>query len=377
MNPFQHKFTEFTQTLSEKNAQHLKQDVTTKSGDIFQDKPYSVEFKGLYNVARVGQSLTQVVTFLTTAALGVFALSHVVPASWGVYLALPIAILFAFGVEKTKRATMAIAAKYWLKYKQFGGVGFVALLVMCVSIAAALYGAKELPGVMYPVPEKKQDTAAISALTANIEQVQTDIERLQKKQEQAANWVAENKTLPQLQTQRLALIADRTEAQQAADQRADQEHTAAMADRAQKVDKMQTYSIGAAIIAELIFALCTAYIFYYLFRHYAETSADDADATQEQPKKAQTFAVNGFSQHLNNTAAKNENQQRRPIGFTIDENRLTNQSQGNLRTCQHCQTTYQYRHAKQKFCSDSCRIDAWQEKTGKEIKRRNNAVNVP
>jgi len=40
------------------------------------------------------------------------------------------------------------------------------------------------------------------------------------------------------------------------------------------------------------------------------------------------------------------------------------------RICLHCSTAYVYRHHKQKYCSDDCRINAWQERTGKKLKKK-------
>ena len=147
-NPFNRKFTEFAQKLSVAGTQHKTENLAETASEVYADKPFTIEFSGIYTVAKVGQSVTQVVTFCATAALGVFALSHIIPMAWGIYIAVPIALLFAFGVEKIKRSTLSTAAKYYLKYKELGAVGAVAGLVMCVRIAAALYGAKELPGGM-------------------------------------------------------------------------------------------------------------------------------------------------------------------------------------------------------------------------------------
>ena len=78
-----------------------------------------------------------------------FALQHVIPLSWGSYVAVPLALFFAYGVERVKRSTIAIASKHLLKYKTFGFVG----------IAAALYGAKELPGAQ-ATPQKNPTSFA-------------------------------------------------------------------------------------------------------------------------------------------------------------------------------------------------------------------------
>jgi len=38
---------------------------------------------------------------------------------------------------------------------------------------------------------------------------------------------------------------------------------------------------------------------------------------------------------------------------------------GNFRTCEHCGNEYEYRHHKQKFCCDQCRINHWEQRKGR------------
>ena len=378
-NPFEHKFTVFSANLSEKNAAHTKETIETKSGEVFADKPFSIEYKGIYNVTKVGQLVAQVVTFLTTAALAVFALTHIVPLSWGIYIAVPLSLLFAYGVEKIKRSTLAIAAKHYLKYGQFGAVGVFAMLVMCVSIAAALYGAKELPGVVYAKPERALERHSANDIQKQIDVVQSDINRLQSKLDsKAGNWVAENRTLPKLQRQRAELISQKTQFEQQAGERSEIEHTEALTDRQEKVEKMQVYAVGAAIVAELIFLFCTVFIFYFLFRQYAHSHAE----TAPEPPGPQAKATNGATQQNpapaftsnGNGLPKNE---RHPIGFAYANRDAPARTQtvetqtvnDHLRNCEHCGTAYIYGHRRQKFCTDQCRIDAWQDRTGRKLKR--------
>lgn len=355
-NPFEHKFTLFSANLSKKNAEHTKETIETKSGEVFADKPFSIEYKGIYNVTKVGQSVAQVVTFLTTAALGVFALTHIVPLAWGIYIAVPLALLFAYGVEKIKRSTLAIAAKHCLKYGQFGAVGVFAILVMCVSIAAALYGAKELPGVVYAKPQRAVDGHSANDTQKQIDVVQSDINRLQSKLDaKAGNWVAENRTLPKLQRQRAELISQKAQFERQAGERSEIEHTEALTDRQGKVEKMQVYAVGAAIVAELIFLFCTGFIFYFLFRHYAEQNeaqtkdATYAGTTQENPGKVRTMAKG-----------------------TITETFLSTDRSAK---CLHCSKPYEKRTTFQKYCSESCRVTAWEKNTGNTLKRKH--TNMP
>jgi len=380
-NPFEGKFKAFASTLSAKNAQDHAAVTATHSGEVFRDKPFSEEYRTLYNVATVGQVVAQVVTFCTTAALGVFALTHIIPLWYGIYLAVPLGIVFAFGVEKVKRTTLAIASKHLLKYKTFGFVGLVALLTLCVSIAAALYGAKELPGVVYPPPGRTTDPAAATTLTADIDRVQSNINRVQSGLKSGKNWTAENRTLPRLQKERAALVERRDAASQAAEGRADAQHSEAQKERADKVNKMQAYSVGAAIVAELVFLLCTAFCLYYLFRHFAEQqAAHETEAANATTVATLPTSTNGQTATIsqNGTASKvaadngnglPHNETRRPIGFHHG-NRNTENVEANRRTCAHCGNAYTYGHARQKYCCDDCRVAAWETRTGRPLQKQ-------
>jgi len=66
-NPFDGKFTAFSAKLTAKNEESHAANVAAKSGEVFEDKPFSVEYRTVYRVAQVGQSFSQVITFTTTA----------------------------------------------------------------------------------------------------------------------------------------------------------------------------------------------------------------------------------------------------------------------------------------------------------------------
>lgn len=381
-NPFERKFRAFSAQLSKTNATDHADVVGSKSAEVYADKPFTVEYATLYRVALVGQTLSQIITFCTTAGLGIFALEHIIPLWWGVFVAVPLGIAFAFGVEKVKRSTLSIASKHLLKYKSFGFVGIVAALTLLVSIGAALYGAKELPGVVYPVPKRGVDAGNVAAINADIDRVQADIDRLQAGLKSGKNWTAENRTLPRLQRERAALVERRDAASTAAEGRADADHAEALADRAAKVERMQVYSVGAAVVAELAFLLCTAFVLYYLFRHFAERQAaaaaeEHADGKQD---KAATVPAGGFVFYQNGNTAAPKNgapmneTPRRPIGFfQHNENRYENGS-ADKRTCEHCGNAYTYRHHKQRYCKEDCRVAAWELRTGQTLKKqRSNA----
>ncbi len=374
MNPFERKFREFAQNLTAKNAEGNAEHIAAKSSDVFADKPFTTEFATVYKIAQWGQSVAQVVTFLTTAALGVYVFQHIVPTWWGIYIAVPLGLLFSFGAEKAKRSTLAISSKHILKYRTFGLVGFMAMLAMCISIAAALLGSKELPGIVYPMPARSVDAGNVAALTADVDRVQKDIDRVQSNLRSEKNWIAENRTLPKLQKERAALVERRDAANNAAEGRGDAQHAEALADRAAKVDKMQVYSVGAAIVAELVFLLCTGFIFYYLFRHFAQTEHEaaevDAAATIAQSKPV-AQAVNGKSFAANLSTKPDFVHYSTAAPAPARDDSMSNGAMSNtvvidssMKPCAWCSTLYKPKTTWQKFCSTDCKLSENEHRVG-------------
>jgi hypothetical protein len=60
------------------------------------------------------------------------------------------------------------------------------------------------------------------------------------------------------------------------------------------------------------------------------------------------------------------NIEKEPIRKSFNENSTAD----NQRICTHCSNGYTYRHHKQKYCSDNCRIKAWEQRTGKALKMK-------
>ncbi len=55
---------------------------------------------------------------------------------------------------------------------------------------------------------------------------------------------------------------------------------------------------------------------------------------------------------------------------TSDEKSLTKNVNDGNRICKNCQAVYVYRHWNQKYCSDACRIENWEKRTGKKVQKK-------
>ena len=374
MNIFQQKYNEFTKAHTENSTQAATTNHADKAAQIFQDKPFSVEYAGLFTVAQIGRSIAQVVTLLSTAALVAFAIGHLLPTA-GLFFALPVGIVVAFGVEVLKRKILAITAKNVIKYREFGAVGFAALAAMLISVAAALVGSYQLPAVIFPQTKTAPNTAAVERIATDIKTLDADIQKAGT----VPGWVAENRTVPRLQAQRTQLIQAREQAAQQAGTDAHQTETEAENTRQTKIKELQIYSVGTAIAAELIFLLSTLFVFYFLWRCFAETqTAGTPDAVFVETHQAEKIHPTG-NNVLRNGVPFSENKkaaqtgQKKPITQTVraraQTHQKTQETKSTLRVCENCGIEYSYGHARQKFCTDFCRVQNWQQRTGKTLKR--------
>ena len=69
--------------------------------------------------------------------------------------------------------------------------------------------------------------------------------------------------------------------------------------------------------------------------------------------------INNINNSTENTKKINDN-----------DYRITKVVSKNLRICKNCNTEYIYRHHKQKYCSENCRINFWEKKTGKKLRKK-------
>ena len=378
-NPFDSKFTAFAKILGKNSTEAHKNSIAAQSLDVFTDKPFTQEYRSIYHVSKIGQLLAQVVTFATTAGIGIFALRHIIPNEAGIYISLPIGLAFAAIIEAVKRSTLKITAKHILKYKSFGMVGIFAGLVMAVSIGAAIFGAKELPALVFPKQAVQLDVEAANTIAKDIEQVEKDIKATSSKK---GNWIAENRTLPKLQTIRADLQARRDEATRMAATRRDDATSEADTERQQDIARMQVYTVGAAIMAEILFLVCSCFILFYLFRAFAEDAhqwpENSPRAKHEQTAYVDTTKDVALSMHnVRSTpvakrytvpasvpASVNESvNESVPASVPTSVNESVNASTFN-KICDNCNEPFTAKVNWQRFCKEGCKLSYHAAKHG-------------
>jgi hypothetical protein len=90
----------------------------------------------------------------------------------------------------------------------------------------------------------------------------------------------------------------------------------------------------------------------------------------EQPKNEQP--TNNFSGLKMNDLSNDKT-----MDYSNNDNRITkivtvqkSELKGNERSCKNCNEKYIYKHHKQMYCKNACRIENWEKRTGKTLKKK-------
>ena len=158
--------------------------------------------------------------------------------------------------------------------------------------------------------------------------------------------------------------------------------TSAISQDTGKREKYAKISAGIVTVLELLFVGFHALYWSNIRKIKTEKenhiSVDSGPAIQFiNPDTFANFGLAGLQLQNQNFAGISGQTNHRPIGFktpiktqSVNTQSVNTQSvtTGN-RTCKHCNQLYTYGHAAQKYCAESCRIAAWELRTGRTVNK--------
>lgn len=85
-------------------------------------------------------------------------------------------------------------------------------------------------------------------------------------------------------------------------------------------------------------------------------------------------AIDAFRTKVINYVNDNSKQnpfdvERRQIGFSQISNGQRNNGERRERNCKHCNQSFQHKHWNKQYCSDECRVKAWEQRTGRKLQK--------
>lgn len=336
----------------------------------FTPKPYHYQYRVLRVVVLASSYLFHVLSAATAFFLIYTFIGKLIPSTL-VAGAITVAALCA--LELSKRET---SGRLFNDFLQFGKLSATLLLVVIglagISTACSYFGAQRVVLELTPAPVLVNPDSVTAPLRTQLASIDHQVADARKTKWNGTTTTRSQRTIERLTRQRETILAELVRVQQRTDSRNDateQRHTS-------------TTEINASTFAaftatcELLLVLCLFYLAYYDFRSFAEYAKG---IEGKRPAQVGFNTAASFVPSSNgNGHATSSSAERRPIGYAYANRDARAQTQNvitenvdHLRTCGNCGTQYVYGHARQRYCSDACRIDAWQKKTGKMLRKRN------
>jgi len=364
-NPHSENFTTFENTR-----------LMSRLSKKFTPKPYWKNYALLRGVVLVSSYLFNVLSAATAAALVFFTLRALVGSD---VLAGVITAAALVALELVKRETGQRLFHDLLQFRKMSpGLAGVVVLMMGLSTTASFFGAKRAVTEFTPPPVTMRTDSLTEPLMAQISATDAQIKAAAQMKNKGVVTGSAQRTIERLSKQKETALAEVARIQARTDTRNDNAET-----KHELSTKINANGFAAiTLTSELLLLLCLWYLQFYDYRSFVEycekwtTTPPDHNAltqpaTLRQNATTQSLPTNGATQ--NGNGVLNARAQ--------DVLRSTTQSPNfallpNQRTCEHCAAVYIYGHARQKFCSEKCRVESWQIKNGKEIRHRINVKNL-
>jgi hypothetical protein len=387
INPFGHKSMEF-QTKNPHSEDFVQFENTRLMNRLqkkFTPKPYWKNYALLRGVVLGSSYLFNVLSAGTAAVLVYFFLRALVGSDM---LAGVITAAALVALELVKRET---GTRFFTDFLQFrkmsAGLAGIVLLMMGLSTTASYFGAKRAVKEFTPPPVTVRGDSLTAPLMAQVLAADEQIKAASQIKKKGVVTASAQRTIERLSRQKETALNEIARIQQRADGQNDSatlEHTAAT-----KVNA--TGFAAITLTSELLLLLCLFYLQYYDYRSFVEVCKKEDESNQDAPQ-APGIRIDTHTPATMNGKAVAQN-------FRADADKITHTTQNvhahadakratqneaptiplqtqlpdGQRLCDHCGTAYIYGHARQRFCKESCRVESWQNKNGKEIRHRINA----
>ncbi len=334
---------------------HIETAQLSKFADKFTPKPYHQTHSKLYYTAKVAGYVCQ----LFTAAAAAIWIHTTAATLTGMAVALILTGIAVAAIEAAKRTTGEAAAIQFIMYGTMSPLVVVSIALIALSTTAAYYGADRaiIVGSGEAVKVNRDSTTAIHQAT--IDDANATIQQAKK-----AKWngsiTAQGLRIIEQAERRKAAAQERITV---AEQRADTIDDATAATHAQTTNKIGTTASAITIVCELCLLLCLFYANYYQHRSAIEagiTTTPPTVPTTITPTPTQLPTVARIKAGRVVVAGFNNN-------ATAGKYESTNSTSTNGRTCENCNVPITVGSARRRFCSDPCRIAAWEKRTGRSF----------
>jgi len=335
-------------------------------------KPYWQQYRKLHLAVSGISFLFNILSIFTAAALVYFFLFGL---TGNVIVSASLTGLLLGGLEFMKRETAAKLFHIWLQFKTASpGMVLAVVCLSSISTTASYFGAEKTVKQFAAPPDIESISDATADTKYDIKEIDGQIRDAKKSTWKGKVTPAAQKTIDRLAATKDRLVGDMVRTKERTDARND----AAILDHEENTNTSAAAFAAFTLICEIGLILCLFYIQYYDYRSFAEYAhaangkkiATNASGVHSGAYQSQAYSTTGNHNGIYNGP---NNDERRKIGFRYGNAQPTQNAQTVVngpivtgRYCVHCGAAYHHGHARQKYCSEVCRVIAWKDRTVKK-----------
>jgi len=331
----------------------------------FKPKPYHYQYRIIRAVVLGSSFLFHILSAATAAALIWLFISKLISSE---ILAGAITLAALAALELSKRET---SGRFFHDYLQFGkfspALAFAVIGLAAISTTCSYFGAEKAVKHFTAAPTLISADSTTAPLRSNLAAIDQQISAARATKWNGKTTERSQRTIERLTRQKEMILGELVRVQQ----RTDGKNDATETDHATTTEANATGFAAFTLVCELLLIVALFYLEYYDYRSHAEACKKPAGAPLPiVTNAAPTPSFNGAQRPITTTMNAADTASR-ATKIVYDATKIVNSEN---RTCEYCKTLFVSNHRKQRFCGSECRVNAWQDANGREVKRAKNNV---
>jgi hypothetical protein len=345
----------------------------------FKIKPFYLKYKGLKTFLNGFSYFIQLITVVVSFVCVVALLAPMM----NIYFAYLIATLSLSGIELLKRLTFKPTVKEFLQFQKVAVFGLIlSLTALCASLWLTWNGGKETVFLLSDRPELLNVDSLTGYEKTRIKDLTAQLSEVKKTQSWKGVLTPKGQTSYNRITAQISKLDDKLGDKEK--NLSDKNEATATAHTTATTEKATNFRFITVVLDILLFVLL-AWLEFYDYRSFVEfaklKNETINDTLNLNDVRIDDNRIDDVRNNDNRTNEEkkipfSENESRTVIkGFrryNDDDDEPTSQikaPQLKVIGCVHCKKDFEKKAPKHVFCSDSCRVASWENKTGKKLKK--------
>ena len=362
-----------TQSEFDQSFEQLQNNVGfQRLNDKFKVKPFYLKYKGLKTFLNGFSYFIQ----LITVSVSFVCVAAMLTPLMNIYVAYAITVFSLIGIELLKRLTFKPTVKEFLQFRQVAVFSlFLSLSMLAVSLWLTWNGGKETVFLLSDAPELLNVDSLTGYEKTRIKELTAQLTEIKKTQSWKGVLTPKGQTSYNRVTSQIEKLQNKLDDKET-DLTTKNEKTTT--DHQSKTNNKANQFRFVTVVLDLLLFVLLAWLEFYDYRSFTEFAKLKGDTQKESIS---------YNDNRNNDVRKNDELQNVPFsnnekrtvikGFRKEPDDIEHEKrtpQLKIIGCLHCGNQFERKAPKHVYCSDVCRVTAWESKTGKKLKKSKQLV---